>query len=89
MNQSNPEVWRFFTYSFVHAGWEHLLGNMLMQLIIGIPLEYCHGTMRVMSLYTIGVIVGSFTALIGKFQEKSPVKNNELLTMIFGFEKRL
>jgi len=64
MNKSNPEVWRFFTYSFVHAGWEHLLGNMLMQLIIGIPLEYCHGTMRVMSLYSIGVVVGSFTALI-------------------------
>jgi len=64
MNPSSPEWWRFYTYCFVHAGWEHLLGNMVMQLMIGISLEYAHGTIRVALLYSIGVVVGSFTALI-------------------------
>ena len=61
---TSPEWWRFYTYCFVHAGWEHLLGNMIMQIMIGITLEYAHGTIRVASLYSIGIVVGSFTALI-------------------------
>ena len=50
-NPENPEIWRFYTYCFVHAGWQHLLGNMIMQLMIGIPLESVHGTVRMTLLY--------------------------------------
>ena len=25
----DKEIWRFFTYSFVHSGWQHLLGRGL------------------------------------------------------------
>ena len=32
-------MWRFFTYQFVHVGFEHIAFNMLMQLIVGLPLE--------------------------------------------------
>jgi len=58
------EYWRFFTYSFVHCGLSHLIGNVSFQLLIGIPLEYVHGSFRVGILYCVGVIVGSMTALI-------------------------
>ncbi|KAG7264111.1 hypothetical protein CRUP_018912 [Coryphaenoides rupestris] len=36
------EAWRFFSYMFVHAGVEHILGNLVMQLLLGIPLELVH-----------------------------------------------
>lgn len=58
------EFWRLYTYQFVHAGWEHLFGNCLMQLLIGIPLEMVHGPLRVGLIYSIGVIVGGCTDLI-------------------------
>ena len=37
---------------------------MSFQLLIGIPLEYVHGSFRVGILYCVGVIVGSMTALV-------------------------
>lgn len=58
------EYWRFFTYSFVHCGLSHIIGNVCFQLIIGIPLEYVHGSFRVGLLYCIGVVVGSMTSLV-------------------------
>ncbi|CAI2347344.1 unnamed protein product [Caenorhabditis sp. 36 PRJEB53466] len=33
------EAWRFTTYMFLHAGLNHLLGNVIIQLLVGIPLE--------------------------------------------------
>ena len=51
---ARSEVWRFFTYQYLHAGLPHLLGNVIMQLLIGIPLEMVHGTMRVGIIYTVG-----------------------------------
>jgi len=50
----DKEVWRFFSYSFVHSGWQHLIGNMMMQLIVGSLLEIVHGTTRIMVIYVIG-----------------------------------
>ena len=33
------EVWRWLTYGLVHAGYIHILSNILVQLVLGIPLE--------------------------------------------------
>lgn len=51
---ARSELWRFFTYQYLHAGLPHLLGNVIMQLLIGIPLEMVHGTLRVGIIYTVG-----------------------------------
>ena len=40
------EIWRFFSYQFLHAGFQHIFGNMLFQLVFGIPLEMVHGSLR-------------------------------------------
>ena len=48
------DVWRFITYQFLHAGFHHIFGNMLFQLVFGIPLEMVHGTMRIGAIYTMG-----------------------------------
>ena len=37
---------------------------MCFQLIIGIPLEFVHGSFRVGLLYCVGVVVGSMTSLV-------------------------
>ena len=46
------------------SGWQHLFGNMTMQLLLGCCLEFVHGTLRVGLLYILGVITGSLTALV-------------------------
>ncbi|GMS88260.1 hypothetical protein PENTCL1PPCAC_10435 [Pristionchus entomophagus] len=52
------EVWRFFTYAFVHIGIYHVVFNVLTQLILGIPLELVH-QWRTILVYIGGIISGS------------------------------
>jgi len=53
------EAWRFLTYMFVHVGWYHLVINVVVQIMLGIPLEMVHGWWRVLLVYLAGVIAGS------------------------------
>ncbi|KAL5288183.1 RHBDL2.2 family protein [Megaselia abdita] len=52
------EAWRFLTYMFVHKGLSHILGNIFMQLLLGLPLEVVH-KWRIVVVYLCGVIAGS------------------------------
>lgn len=53
------QAWRFLTYMFIHIGCYHIIFNLLMQLMLGIPLEMVHKWYRVGAVYLIGVIGGS------------------------------
>ncbi|KAK5981794.1 Serine-type endopeptidase, partial [Trichostrongylus colubriformis] len=53
------QVWRFFTYAFLHVGLLHLLGNMAVQIIIGVPLEVVHKPWRIAPLYVMAVLTGA------------------------------
>ncbi len=53
------EAWRFVSYCLVHAGIQHVLFNMLMQLFVGLPLEASHGSGRIAIVYICGVLAGS------------------------------
>lgn len=53
------EVWRFFFYMVLHAGWLHLLFNLLVQVLVGLPLEMVHGSLRIGTVYMAGVLAGS------------------------------
>ena len=59
----NPEkraqVWRFLTYSLVHSGFGHIILNVTIQLIVGLPLEMAHGSLPVAAVYLVGVVSGS------------------------------
>lgn len=58
------ELWRYFTYSLLHAGTAHLLINIILQLVIAFPLETEVGHMIVVFVYLGGVLSGSLAATI-------------------------
>lgn len=58
------EVWRFLTYMFVHSGYFHIIFNLLIQLLLGIPLELVHRWWRMLLIYLSGVIAGSLATSI-------------------------
>lgn len=62
--EHREEAWRFISYMFVHAGVEHILGNLLMQLLLGIPLELVHKGFEVGMVYLAGVLAGSLASSI-------------------------
>lgn len=53
------QAWRYLTYMFVHIGVLHLVVNLLVQIMLGIPLEMVHKWWRVLIIYIAGVIAGS------------------------------
>uniref|UniRef100_T1GC75 Peptidase S54 rhomboid domain-containing protein n=1 Tax=Megaselia scalaris TaxID=36166 RepID=T1GC75_MEGSC len=58
------EVWRYFTYAFVHADIEHLLFNIFAELITGWILEKTSGWWKIGILFGISIISGSLTTFI-------------------------
>ena len=52
--QRRDQIWRFLTYMFVHANLMHVLTNIVGQVIVGLPLEMAHGSLRVAAVYFIG-----------------------------------
>lgn len=64
-NDLKVQFWRFWSYQFVHSGTSHLGFNMFLQLILGIPLEMVHGSVRMMFLYEMGVYLGAITCALG------------------------
>ena len=57
--QKREEAWRYVTYMFVHAGYSHILFNVFLQLVLGIPLEMVHRSWRILPIYVSGVVAGS------------------------------
>ncbi|XP_012224625.1 rhomboid-related protein 2 isoform X2 [Linepithema humile] len=53
------QAWRYLTYMFVHVGIFHLVVNLLVQILLGIPLEMVHKWWRVLMIYIAGVVAGS------------------------------
>ncbi|XP_034358813.1 rhomboid-related protein 2 isoform X3 [Arvicanthis niloticus] len=62
--QKREEAWRFISYMLVHAGVQHIVGNLFMQLVLGIPLEMVHKGLRVGLVYLAGVLAGSLASSI-------------------------
>ncbi|CAI2348371.1 unnamed protein product [Caenorhabditis sp. 36 PRJEB53466] len=56
------ELWRLFTYSLINVGIFHVIFNIIIHLIIGVPLELVH-TWRIYVLYAIGVLFGALMSL--------------------------
>ncbi len=44
--------------AFMFFRWVHLLFNLLVQLLVGLPLEMVHGSLRIGVVYMAGVLAG-------------------------------
>ena len=58
------EVWRFLTYSFIHADSWHLIHNLFGEIIVGVSLEMAHSSWRVALVYFSGVLGGALGSAV-------------------------
>ncbi|KAH8099208.1 serine-type endopeptidase [Aureococcus anophagefferens] len=58
------EVWRLWTYQFVHTSWLHLAANCCVQLLFGVPMEAVHGWRLVLLIYSAGVVAGPLVCAV-------------------------
>jgi rhomboid protease GluP len=58
------EVWRVVSAGFLHAGVDHLIGNMVMLYILGMACEHAFGVGPFLFLYVASCISGSLLTLI-------------------------
>jgi len=58
-----PEAWgiSWITAMFLHAGWDHILGNMLFLAIFGKNVEDAYGSLRYLVFYFAGGFVAIMT----------------------------
>lgn len=56
--------WTLLTYSFVHAGIWHLLGNLLVLFFFGAPLENRWGSRDFIKFYLVGVAGGALFSVL-------------------------
>ncbi len=73
------EPWQFFTVSFVHLGFFHLLFNMFMLYILGAAIEKAIGHWQFASIYLLSAVGGSVAALAWTF-----VDPNAFITTTVG-----
>lgn len=58
------EWWRIVTGGFLHGGFIHLALNMFVLYILGTLLEPAIGTRRLLAIYAVSLVAGSFGALL-------------------------
>ncbi|KAJ6646357.1 Protein rhomboid, partial [Pseudolycoriella hygida] len=58
------EIWRYFSYNFLHSDAVHLFINVFIQLLVAFPLETEQGHWKVFVVYFIGVISGGIGASV-------------------------
>ena len=61
---ANGEYWRLITSGFLHAGFLHLLFNMIALYFLGSLLEPAVGRARFALIYFVSLLCGSFGALL-------------------------
>ncbi|MBO4905013.1 MAG: rhomboid family intramembrane serine protease [Lachnospiraceae bacterium] len=60
----NGEYYRFFTCMFIHFGFMHLAGNMVVLMFLGDNVERATGKIRFILIYILGGLMGSIGSFI-------------------------
>lgn len=69
-----PQILTLVTYMFLHAGWMHLLGNMLFLWVFGDNIEDAMGHGRYLAFYLLcGICAGLAFALLGQQTSETPL----------------
>jgi membrane associated rhomboid family serine protease len=61
---SLPPVWSVFTYTFLHGGWMHIIGNMLFLWVLGDNIEDAMGSVRFFFFYMLCGAAGGIAHLL-------------------------
>ncbi|CAL1165535.1 unnamed protein product, partial [Cladocopium goreaui] len=61
---ANGEVWRLASATMLHAGWIHLVGNILVQIRAGVQLEIIWGTPAWLLIYFSSGIYANFLSCV-------------------------
>ena len=51
--------WRHITHCFAHDGWLHIVGNLILNLLFGMPIERVYGPLKTGALFFAGVLTAS------------------------------
>ncbi|XP_041369364.1 rhomboid-related protein 2-like [Gigantopelta aegis] len=89
------EVWRFFTYMFYHQGYIDLLFNVIIQVVVGFPLEVVFSWWRLFIVYICGVITGSliqsvtdhYVGLVGASGGAYAILTAHVMAMIYNWSE--
>jgi rhomboid family protein len=65
--------WTAITYMFLHAGWMHILFNMLGLFFFGPPLEHRLGSRHFITLYMIAGLSGAVVSAVFPFTRDIPI----------------
>ena len=57
LDSADPHLYQFFTYQFLHAGWLHIIGNMLFLYIFGNNVNDRLGNLGYLAFYLAGGVV--------------------------------
>lgn len=58
------ESWRLLSSTFLHGGFDHLLGNCLALYILGVAAEHALGAWRVLVIYVASGLAGSLASVL-------------------------
>ena len=59
-----PEFYRMVTAAWLHAGWIHVLGNIIVVALVGVPLEQRLGPRRWIVAYCLGFMGGNIAWIL-------------------------
>jgi membrane associated rhomboid family serine protease len=68
-----PELYQFFTYQFLHAGWMHIAGNMLFLYLFGNNVNDKLGHIGYLALYLAGGILSALAFLAVQRHDGPPL----------------
>ena len=78
------EYWRLFTATFMHFGFEHLVNNMVMLLVIGFTLERELGTIKFLIIYLLSGLGGNLLSAVWDMMSGSFAVSAGASGAIFG-----
>ena len=63
---------RLFSSAWLHGGFLHILGNVLVIILVGVPLEQRLGRGRFLLVYLIGVLGGNIGWTLANYESSTP-----------------
>jgi len=69
----NFEIWRVFSYMFLHGGFSHILFNMFALWMFGISLERIWGSREFYKFYFLTGLFAGFSSLLVNFDSGIPI----------------